>query len=382
MLQVVGKTSNDCIRKIKMKINFNFSSSFAAVSKFNSHMLQNTRIKKVEDVLTPAEVIVQNPLTDIAAQTVFTGRQEIENIIDGSDKRLLVVVGPCSIHDEQAAYEYAHRLQPLRVKYADKLCIVMRVYFEKPRTTVGWKGLLVNPDVVGQSDFNKGRLLARRILVKINEIGLPAVTEILDPATPQVIDDLISMGAIGARTTESQTHREMASGLSFPVGFKNGTSGRIKIAIDAMLAAREPHSFMGIEKATGKQCHFVTTGNPYTQLILRGGENLPNYDTESVKEAVIQLKTNNLPISIMVDCSHKNAEGDYRKQHDVLHYVLKNRGVDYPIQAVMIESNLKAGKQPEGPLSELEYGQSITDACVGWEETEEMLKVAYESVEL
>lgn len=347
-----------------------------AVRNPGNHMLQNLRIKAVKKVMTPAEVMARFPLTDLAAQNVFSGRVQIEKILSRLDQRLLVVIGPCSIHEESSAIEYATKLKFLHDKYADKLCIVMRTYFEKPRTTVGWKGLIVSPDIIGGSDFDKGRMLARKILLAINEIGLPTATEILDPSTPQVIDDLISYGAIGARTTESQTHREIASGLSFPVGFKNGTSGRIKIALDAMIASQAPHSFLGLDR-NGVQCHFDTTGNPYVQLILRGGENMTNYDVDFVANCVAELKSNNLPISIMVDCSHRNAEGDYQKQAEVLRYVLDNRGHDYPVNAVMIESHLKAGRQAEGPLDKLEYGKSITDACVGWEETERMLVEAY-----
>ena len=347
----------------------------------SASVLENIRIREVTSVLTPAEVKQRFPLTATAAKTVQQGRQEIEAIISSRDDRLLVIVGPCSIHDKAAAYEYAERLARLRREYSDKLCIVMRVYFEKPRTTVGWKGLLAEPDLVGKTDFDKGRLLAREILLHINELGVPAATEILNPTTPQVISDLVAWGAIGARTTESQSHREIASGLSFPVGIKNGTGGSVMIAINAMLAAREPHTFLGIDSDSGTQCCFTSTGNPYTQLILRGGNNGPNYTGADVAAAVQQLRQHNLSSRAIVDCSHANAEGDYLRQAEVLRYVISHRkDVDYPVYGVMIESNLVAGKQACTDPQTLTYGKSITDACVGWEETEKMLANTYSTV--
>jgi 3-deoxy-7-phosphoheptulonate synthase len=257
----------------------------------------------------------------------------------------------------------------------------MRCYFEKPRTTTGWKGLWSTPDIIGPSDYNRGQKLCREILLKVNECGLPVATEILDPATPQVIDDLITWGAIGARTTESQTHREIASGLSFPVGIKNGTGGSVDIAINAMQAAASPHSMIGINPVDNRRSVFLTEGNPHSHLILRGGTSGPNYDRTSVAVAVDKLSQRGLSTRIMVDCSHANAEGDYRNQSHVLRTVLNHRAEgNYPIYGVMIESNLKAGKQAPAPLAELEYGVSITDACVDMVETKHLLEELYQQL--
>lgn len=343
--------------------------------------LDNVRISKKTPIMTPREVRNAFPLSHKAKQTVLMGRKEIENIIIGRDNRFLMIVGPCSIHDPESAYEYAARLNELRLRYADKLCVIMRSYFEKPRTTIGWKGLMSTPSIVGPSDFDAGRLLGREILLKINELGLPVATEILDPSTPQVFSDLIAWGAIGARTTESQSHREMASGLSFPVGIKNGTGGSVEIAINAMLSAAHPHTFLGIDEETGRQFSFESTGNQFSQLILRGGTNGPNYDVDSVVKARQALVNRGLSANMVVDCSHANAEGDFRKQYDVLQFVLKHRhSIDYPVSGVMIESHLVEGRQDPAPLSELQYGQSVTDACIGFELTKEMLGKTYESL--
>jgi 3-deoxy-7-phosphoheptulonate synthase len=341
--------------------------------------LSNTRIKAVAPVTTPAELKQRFPLSRAAAETVAWGRQECVDIMNGDSHRMLAVVGPCSIHDPESAIEYADALAELRIRYADKLCIIMRCYFEKPRTTTGWKGLWSTPSIVGPSDHNLGQQLCREILLKVNERGLPVATEILDPATPQVIDDLIAWGAIGARTTESQTHREIASGLSFPVGIKNGTGGSVDIAINAMEAAASPHSIVGVNPIDNTRSVFHTTGNPDSHLILRGGTNGPNYSREHVAGAVSKLQAKVLSARIMVDCSHANAGGDYRNQAIVLREVIKERKVgDYPVTGVMIESHLKAGKQAPAPLEELTYGQSITDACVDIKQTKQMLDELYQ----
>ena len=339
--------------------------------------LSNVRISSVLPIFTPREVKELFPLTMRAAETVFMGRQECEAIFSGQDTRMLVIVGPCSIHDPKAAIEYAERLIELRNKYSDKLCIIMRCYFEKPRTTVGWKGLWSTPGIIGECDYNRGRKLCRQIMLEVNSLGLPVATEILDPSTPQVIDDLISWGALGARTTESQTHREMASGLSFPVGIKNGTGGSFEIAMNAMVAAGNPHTMLGIN-SEGKQCAFNTAGQAFTQLILRGGCNGPNFSRDCVESAVKELSNRGLSTNVMIDCSHANAEGDYRNQIKVLAEVVSYKQAgNYPVNGVMIESNLCEGKQLPAPLQYLKYGVSITDGCVGWEDTVDVLDDMY-----
>jgi len=299
--------------------------------------------------------------------------------MDGEDKRLFVVVGPCSIHDEHEAYEYARRLKKLSDQYSDKLYFAMRVYLEKPRTRTGWGGLMEDPSLVGQSNFDEGALVGRRVLFNISEIGLPIATEILDPVTPQYISDLISYGAIGARTTENPQHRKMVSGLSFPVGMKNGTGGSVAIAIDGMATAREPHTFRGIN-LDGQLSALTTSGNRYTQLILRGSTQGINYDVDSVQDAKLELEKNGLPVSIMIDCSHGNSGKDHTKQRVALAYALEHIGKDYPVSAVMLESNLEEGKQAIAAPEELKKGQSVTDGCIGFKETEELLEETYISL--
>ncbi len=343
----------------------------------HKHMLNNQRIQSVEPLISPAELLAQLPISLEAANIVHNGRQEIEAVISGEDNRLMIIIGPCSIHDPKAALEYAKRLTLLREQFGDRLLIVMRVYFEKPRTTTGWKGYINDPNLTGPSDFNTGRRLARELLMQINELGVPVATEILEPLNPPFFADLISWGAIGARTTESQIHREMASGLSFPVGIKNGTGGSRDIAVQAMVAARSPHTFLGIDEQ-GRQSQIRSSGNECTQLILRGGSDGPNFNYKTVTRAVELLNLYDLPKHIIVDCSHANADKKFQQQARVLRYVLKHRSnPDYPVSGVMIESNLKEGKQELTVPSELEYGVSITDGCVGWEETECLLKEAH-----
>lgn len=290
---------------------------------------------------------------------------------------MLIVVGPCSIHDEAAAMEYARRLTAVAQRVSDRILVVMRVYFEKPRTTIGWKGLINDPHLDGSFDVSAGIHKAREILLRINEMGMPCATEMLDPITPQYTADLVTWASLGARTTESQTHRQMASGLSMPVGFKNGTDGNLQVAIDAMEAARHPHAFLGID-ADGQTCIVNTTGNPDGQLILRGGRSGPNYGPEHIAEARAMLVKRNLEPHILVDCSHANSNKDYRNQPAVMRNVVQQRiDGNHDILGLMIESNLNEGSQPLGADPKaLKYGVSITDSCIGWEQTESLLEEA------
>ncbi len=331
------------------------------------------RIKAIHEVDSPAVLHERHPITEVAAQTVYDTRAAIHRILTREDDRLLVVVGPCSVHDPEAAIDYANRLLPLRERLKDELMIVMRVYFEKPRTTVGWKGLINDPDLDESFQINKGLNLARKLLLQINEMGLPAGTEFLDLISPQYVADLISWGAIGARTTESQGHRELASGLSCPVGFKNGTDGTMRIAVDAMRAAERPHVFLSLTKV-GRSAIFNTAGNPDTHVILRGGRR-PNYDAESVAEATEEMVNAGVTPNLMIDFSHANSRKQHDKQVEVGEDVARQirRGNDN-IVGVMIESHLVGGRQDLGDDSNgLIYGQSITDACLAWPESEPLL---------
>jgi len=334
----------------------------------------NINVLDVSPIIAPRDLKQVFPLPLSDAAFVNNSRNTIKAILKGEDKRLIAVVGPCSIHDPVAALEYAQRLHNLAEKLNDQLFIVMRVYFEKPRTTVGWKGLINDPDMDGSHQISKGLGVARQLFCAITAQQLPIASEMLDPITPQYLSDMISWGAIGARTTESQTHREMASGLSFPVGFKNGTDGGLKIALDAMSAACREHSFLGIN-FEGRSSIVNTAGNPDVHLVLRGGDNAPNYYPEAVNKAAELLQSKNLPTAIMVDCSHANSYKDHTRQGEVLDSVI-DQLIEKPgvITGVMIESNLNAGNQsiPED-LTQLKYGVSITDKCVDWETTEEML---------
>ncbi len=339
---------------------------------------ENLRVADVKRLITPAQLKNRLPIREAANQTVVQGRERVEAILDGTDPRMLVVVGPCSIHDEKSALEYALRLNELRKELADRLFIVMRVYFEKPRTTVGWKGLIYDPHLDGSDDMETGLRWARELLLRINEIGLPAGTEFLDPIVPQYIDDLVTWAAVGARTTESQTHRQMASGLSMPVGFKNGTDGALQVALDAMLSARQPHSFIGIDSA-GITSVIRTTGNPYGHVVLRGGKAGTNYDPESIAAAVSALRKAGLRDVLMVDCSHANSAKVFARQEEVWANVIEQRARgNRALVAMMVESHLFEGNQPLKDRAALRYGVSITDACVGWETTERMLRRAWE----
>ncbi|MBC1213607.1 3-deoxy-7-phosphoheptulonate synthase [Trichormus variabilis ARAD] len=342
--------------------------------------LTNANIENYHVLLTPNEVKEKLPLTETAAEIVLQFRCEIEKILDFQDRRKFIVVGPCSIHDPNAALEYAHKLKKLAERVQDKLLLIMRVYFEKPRTTVGWKGLINDPEMDDSFLVENGLLLARDLLIKLTELGLPTATEALDPIVPQYIGELITWAAIGARTTESQTHREMASGLSMPVGFKNGTDGNIQVALNALHSARMPHNFLGINP-DGQVSVFETKGNAYGHVILRGG-NQPNFDSESVRQVEEKLKQAKLPPRIVIDCSHGNTNKNYRLQSDVLENVVQQI-VDgnTSIVGMMLESNLYEGNQPINcKREELKYGVSVTDPCIGWEQTEKIILAAYEKL--
>ncbi|PID46774.1 MAG: 3-deoxy-7-phosphoheptulonate synthase [Proteobacteria bacterium] len=340
-----------------------------------THNTDDLRITDMEEVTSPAKIMQELPVTDKAADTVFQARQEAHRIIKGKDDRLLVVVGPCSIHDTQAAHEYADRLLRLKDELKDDLQIIMRVYFEKPRTSVGWKGLINDPDISGEFNINKGLRVARRLLVELSEKGMPAATEFLDLISPQYVADLISWGAIGARTTESQGHRELASGSSCPIGFKNGTYGNVDIAINAIKAAANPHHFLSVTKQ-GHSAIFTTSGNEDCHVILRGGLR-PNYDSVSIEEASNELRKSGLSPSLMVDFSHANSRKNHNNQLKVAANIANQiSSGSYEISGVMIESHLVAGNQKgEGvDKSTLTYGQSITDACIGWDDTDKVLR--------
>ena len=340
----------------------------------NAHKTDDVKIREVKELLPPIAHLYELPISDTAADLVHQTRQEIADLVHGRDKRLLLIIGPCSIHDPEAALEYARKLLPLRKKYEKELLIVMRVYFEKPRTTVGWKGLINDPHLDGTFDINFGLRQARRLLLALNDMGMPASTEFLDMITPQYYADLISWGAIGARTTESQVHRELASGLSCPVGFKNGTDGNLKIAIDAIGAASHPHHFLSVTKA-GHSAIVHTVGNADCHVILRGGKE-PNYDSGHVKAAAEQLTKAGVTPKLMVDCSHANSRKDYTRQMEVAQDVAQQlRAGENNIMGLMVESHLVAGRQDKPEV----YGQSITDACIGWDATEEMLALLAEA---
>ncbi|HEX8340890.1 MAG TPA: 3-deoxy-7-phosphoheptulonate synthase [Tepidisphaeraceae bacterium] len=337
---------------------------------------QNVNVLSVRPIVTPRQLEQAMPLVDAARQVVLAGRAAIRKILAGGDPRLLVVVGPCSVHDPDAAREYARKLQAVQPRVADTMLLVMRVYFEKPRTTVGWKGLINDPHLDGSFDIDHGLRLARALLLDVNALGLPCGTELLDPIVPQYIDDLISWAAIGARTTESQTHRQMASGLSMPVGFKNSTDGSVQIAIDAMKAARSGHHFMGIDE-NGATVIVQTRGNHDGHIILRGGQNRPNYHPQNVAEAAGQLAAAGLPAKLMVDCSHANSSKKHENQAVVWDSLIEQRageGAASSVVGVMLESNLEGGRQDvPADRQQLRHGVSITDACIDWATTERLL---------
>jgi 3-deoxy-7-phosphoheptulonate synthase len=347
-------------------------------------MFQRTRDLRVESfrpLISPAILLEELPLSEAGSATVARARGEISRIVAGQDDRLVVIVGPCSIHDPAAAREYADRLKALGDRLAPDLCIVMRVYFEKPRTTVGWKGLINDPRLDGSFRINEGLRLARRLLLDLAELGLPAGCEFLDPISPQFTSDLVSWGAIGARTTESQVHRELASGLSMPVGFKNGTDGGVQIAIDAVRSAAHPHSFLGVTEQG--LCAIVgTSGNPDCHVILRGGQTGPNYDAMSVQKTLAALRDAKVTPRLMIDTSHGNSEKDHRRQpaaaHEIATQVAQGEG---GICGAMMESFLVDGRQDLRPGTPLAYGRSITDACMSWEMTAPVLEELAQAVQ-
>ena len=337
------------------------------------YQTDDLRIVNIKEVMAPIQLHKELPLSDAGSKTVSLIRQQIHNILTAADDRLLVVMGPCSIHDTSAAIEYASRFRGLMAEVQDDICLVMRVYFEKPRTTVGWKGLINDPDLDGSFQINRGLRLARQLLTDLVDMGVPTGTEFLDLISPQYVADAVSWGAIGARTTESQVHRELASGLSCPVGFKNSTDGSLRVAIDAIGSSSHPHHFLSVTK-TGRSAIFSTSGNEDCHIILRGGTNGPNYDQASICEATMQLEQAGLPSRLMVDCSHANSLKQHQLQMAAGSDIAKQlTDGNNSIIGVMIESHLIAGRQDAKPGNELTYGQSITDACLGWEDSKSLI---------
>ena len=343
--------------------------------------INDVNVKSIQPLVTPAELKKEVLLTETAYQTVVKGRETVRNILDGNDKRLFIVIGPCSIHDTVAAHEYADRLKVLSDKIKDTIYVVMRVYFEKPRTTVGWKGLINDPDMNDSFNIEKGLRIGRQLLRELNEKGLPCATEALDPNSPQYYQDLISWSAIGARTTESQTHREMSSGLSSPVGFKNGTDGGLTVATNAMQSVKHGHSFLGLNDQ-GQVSVIHTSGNPYAHVVLRGGNGKPNYDAGSVAEAETALAKAKVSNKIMIDASHANSNKDPYLQPLVLKNITEQiLDGNKSIVGLMVESHLKGGRQDiPSDLNALEYGKSVTDGCIDWETTEKALLEMHEAL--
>ncbi|HXZ53866.1 MAG TPA: 3-deoxy-7-phosphoheptulonate synthase AroG [Burkholderiales bacterium] len=341
--------------------------------------VDDVRIREIKELAPPSHLLREFPCTEKTEELTYNTRQAIHRVLHGSDDRMLVIIGPCSIHDPKAGLEYAQRLLETKRELEKDLIVVMRVYFEKPRTTVGWKGLVNDPDLDGTYQINKGLRLARQLLLEINELGMPAGNEFLDMISPQYYADLASWGAIGARTTESQVHRELASGLSCPVGFKNGTDGNIRIAVDALKAARVPHHFLSVTKG-GHSAIVSTNGNEDCHIVLRGGKH-PNYDAGSVDAAAKELAAAGLEQRLMIDCSHSNSQKMYQRQIDVAREIGRQVATgDDRIFGVMVESHLKAGRQDLVSGKPLVYGQSITDACIGWEESLPLLRNLADSV--
>lgn len=343
------------------------------------YKVDDVRIREIKELAPPSHLLREFPCSEKIEELTYTTRQAVHRILHGGDDRLLVIIGPCSIHDPKAGLEYARRLVEAKKEFEKDLVVVMRVYFEKPRTTVGWKGLINDPDLDGSFDINKGLRLARELLMEMNELGLPAGTEFLDMISPQYFADLVSWGAIGARTTESQVHRELASGLSCAVGFKNGTDGNVRIAVDALKAARTAHHFLSVTKG-GHSAIVSTNGNEDCHIILRGGKH-PNYDAGSVEAAAKELAAAGLEQRLMIDCSHSNSQKMFQRQIDVAREIGRQvAGGEDRVIGLMIESHLKAGRQDLVPGKALVYGQSITDACIGWEESVPVLQNLADSV--
>ncbi len=342
---------------------------------------ENLHVRALTPLKPPRQMQAELPITEAASAVIYDTREAIKRILQRRDQRLLAVVGPCSIHDPEATLDYARRLYDAHRRYHDRILIVMRAYFEKPRTTVGWRGLLNDPQLDGSFNMAAGLQLARELLLAINNLGLPTATEMLDPITPQYLADLVSFTAIGARTTESQTHRAMASGLSMPVGFKNSIDGGVQIAVNGLLSAAQPHSFLGIT-GEGQGCVVTTTGNPDGLVILRGSRTQTNYDSASITQAEELMREAGLTPAIMVDCSHSNSRNDYTRQESVWDTVIHQHCAQGSrVVGMMIESNIHAGKQSiTADRSRLRYGVSITDGCVSWETTEHMLEKAYRAL--
>ncbi len=343
--------------------------------------VSNIRIKAFKKLISPRSIRTLIPNTSKSNSTIASGRDDIYKILAGKDKRFVIITGPCSIHETSAAMEYAERLCELRKKYIDRLYIIMRVYFEKPRTTIGWKGLINDPFINNSNNIEEGLKLARRLLIDIAETCIPTATEILDPIIAGYIGELVSWIAIGARTSESQTHRQMASGLSASVGFKNSTDGNLEVALNAIESAKYPHSFVGIDD-DGNSCIINTKGNPYTHIVLRGGGGKPNYHMEDIEECEKELADRKLPIRILVDCSHDNSNKNYQKQNMVVRDIIAQKKFgNKSIFGLMLESNLCEGKQSiPTDLSKLKHGVSISDGCIGWEETEELIEMLYKNI--
>jgi 3-deoxy-7-phosphoheptulonate synthase len=342
---------------------------------------QDLHVREIVPLLSPKALKALLPSAESLTDFVAQSRERVVRILNQQDPRMLVVIGPCSIHDEKSALEYAERLAKLRAEVASTMEIVMRVYFEKPRTTIGWKGLINDPHLDGSQDIEAGLRIARKVLQEINGLNLPAATEFLDPVVPQYIANLITWAAIGARTTESQTHREMASGLSMPVGLKNATDGSLQVAVDAMGATRHSHSFLGMNE-DGATSIVRTTGNPHAHVVLRGGRALTNYDPASIKAAEEKLVAEKLPPVLMVDCSHANSEKKFAKQEEVWRNVIEQRvNGTKSLIGLMVESHIHEGNQPiPQNKADLKYGVSITDSCIGWEVTERMLRWGHEQL--
>ena len=335
-------------------------------------------MRKTEPLVSPIQLIDELPITSDIEHAVLSGREQIEKVVEGDDNRFMIVVGPCSVHDEESALEYASKLKILSEELRDHLLIVMRVYFEKPRTTIGWKGLIYDPNLNDTFDIASGLRRARSLLLEIGKAGLYSGTEFLDPIVPQYIADLVSWATIGARTTESQTHRQMASGLSMPVGFKNATDGATQVAIDAILSAQSPHGFLGIDR-DGRTSVIQTNGNPHGHLVLRGGKHGSNYDKDSINQAGEKLSNSGIRSQLLVDCSHGNSNKDHTKESIAFQNVVRQRAAgNTDIIGCMLESNLFPGNQSlNGGAENLLYGVSITDACIGWDETSDLLKWAH-----
>jgi len=344
---------------------------------------EDLHIASVEELISPEDLKKELPISPKAKDTVIQGRQDIINILQGRDQRMLAIIGPCSIHDPKGALEYAEKLKDLKKEVKDKFHIIMRVYFEKPRTTIGWRGLIVDPDLDASYDMEKGLRTARELLNKINEMGIPTATEVLDPIVPQFISDFISWAAIGARTTESQTHRSLTSGLSMPIGFKNGTDGSLDTAVNALHSSSHPHSFLGVNGA-GQIAVFKTKGNPHGHVILRGGKSGPNYYAEWVEQAeALMTKIGRRP-GVVIDCSHANSGKKHVRQERVLESLIRQRNQGQKsLIGFMIESNLFEGNQKiQKGFEGLKYGVSVTDECIGWETTERILRENYQLLEL